>query len=797
MQGVSAVIRVAIGSLICVYIVGTSQLCADEPVDRVTKLIRDFTDGDDIARFAALSQLGRMGPAARRAEPELFKALGDGNVFLRGHAAATIVRIGADPQIIRPLLDDPDSSVRQLVAEALLAVHGDVASTAPVLFEMRHAAGGSGDVDKVFHALSPALARKVQSFVIECVRDEELDDTELQELTVLGPLDAGLVPHLVELFQKRLELRTDVAGLLLQIGPGAQQATPLLQDLPGDNDFKLALTATAALAAIVPENDEYIRLLSGALVGPYREQRELAGQLIDELGPRGAGAAGALVAAMTNEKQRPTDSFRQACATTLGKLGKAGVQAIEPALRQQPEPDACWYMVNALGTLGPDAEPATEALITIITGSDYTTRIRLEAINAIGAIGPSAISSAPALLDQLKTKSESIAVRGAAARALAEVGAHVDGESYGLFSLLDDPDPKVRLEFAVALLRFENDPKPAVSALGMLIDEHDPETCLAALHCLQDLGPRAKPAIPAVVKSLAFEKGVAMGFGGITLSTAAANCLSAIGAAAVPDLTRALDLPDARSRACAAEALGMIGDPAKSAVPALRGLLNDDRRVASQRGCMGCEQSIGECAFSVFGRIGPGASAAVPDLVVVLEREAARGNPSENGQLDFAVTILGRIGPAARIAAPRLHQLLDRDDVDLRLRATIVTALARMTPESPRLVPRLLQLLADFRDEAGSDSINYMGEFSELTEAIVAMTKLRRFFLADLSALCECNLLAYTYRLDAAFAALRIDAGSEPARRYLEWASRHSDWLIRDFAKEKLNALQQPGTSSK
>jgi hypothetical protein len=141
--------------------------------------------------------------------------------------------------------------------------------------------------------------------------------------------------------------------------------------------------------------------------------------------------------------------------------------------------------------------------------------------------------------------------------------------------------------------------------------------------------------------------------------------------------------------------------------------------------------------------------------------------------------------------------LLDRDDVDLRLRATIVTALARMTPESPRLGPRLLQLLAEFRDEAGSDSIIYLEEFSELTEAIVSMTKLRRFLLADLSALCECNLLAYTYRLDAAFATLRIDAGNAPARRYLEWASRHSDWLIKDFAKEKLDALQQPGISPK
>ena len=72
------------------------------------------------------------------------------------------------------------------------------------------------------------------------------------------------------------------------------------------------------------------------------------------------------------------------------------------------------------------------------------------------------------------------------------------------------------------------------------------------------------------------------------------------------------------------------------------------------------------------------------------------------------------------------------------------------------------------------------------------MKKHRKFLLEDLTALCECNVLSDWYRCDAAYTALRIDPGNEPALRYLDWASKHSDWLVRDCAREKLDELRHP-----
>jgi HEAT repeat protein len=57
---------------------------------------------------------------------------------------------------------------------------------------------------------------------------------------------------------------------------------------------------------------------------------------------------------------------------------------------------------------------------------------------------------------------------------------------------------------------------------------------------------------------------------------APADALGRIGPAAVPDLVKTLDDPDARMRAGAVRALGAIGRPAKKAVPALERLSEKD-----------------------------------------------------------------------------------------------------------------------------------------------------------------------------------------------------------------------------
>src|SRR5579863_1599339 len=113
-------------------------LRADQRDERVAKLITELKSEDAEDRQVAAWELGKLGRAARRAEPDLARAFRDPEKRVRGSAAEAFLRIGGEPRIVRPLLEDPENTVRFTVAEALIAVHGDVVSATPVLFELRH-----------------------------------------------------------------------------------------------------------------------------------------------------------------------------------------------------------------------------------------------------------------------------------------------------------------------------------------------------------------------------------------------------------------------------------------------------------------------------------------------------------------------------------------------------------------------------------------------------------------------------------------------------------------------------------
>jgi HEAT repeat protein len=301
------------------------------------------------------------------------------------------------------------------------------------------------------------------------------------------------------------------------------------------------------------------------------------------------------------------------------------------------------------------------------------------------------------------------------------------------------------------------------------------------------------------VEALAFTDGIAMGFGGIPLCQCAEDCLAACGGSAVPELIRALVHPQAQVRARAADALRCIGANAKRAVPALTRLLEDDGTAHFSVGCMGSDRTAGECSLAALGAIGPDAEAAVPEIQRLLKREAAREeDPERTEMLHLVVDALGGIGPSARAAVPELDKLLRREDeyFDERTRAAVVVALARIWPESPSVIPGIRRFLAEVRNNPVDST--FSSEFPIVMETIVKMGPSGRVLLPELIDLFDtCNLLDPGHRCDAAYAAARMDPGNEAAVRYLEWASRHSDWLIGRDAREKLDELRKPATPSR
>jgi len=231
--------------------------------------------------------------------------------------------------------------------------------------------------------------------------------------------------------------------------------------------------------------------------------------------------------------------------------------------------------------------------------------------------------------------------------------------------------------------------------LAQSLSSRDYRVRWIAADSLRDMGPRAGPAVPELICALTGDDP--------TLCADSAKALGAIGrdaSAAVPELrqaTQANENPSARIAAAealwridqtlgdeavtilvrevgnkrtdtaapfyrrdAAHALGRIGPPAKSAVPALIEALSDNFRETRS------------AAAGALGRIGPDARAAVPALVKALSDQ-------ERFVRLIAARALGRIGKEAKDALPALERLVGDKEEDVRKAAA--QALARIQSE--------------------------------------------------------------------------------------------------------------------
>jgi HEAT repeat protein len=140
----------------------------------------------------------------------------------------------------------------------------------------------------------------------------------------------------------------------------------------------------------------------------------------------------------------------------------------------------------------------------------------------------------------------------------------------------------------------------------------------------------------------------------------------------VPDLIRALDDPQVSYAAI--HALGEVGPGATAAVPALVVMLSD--------------RFVGRYASAALVRIGP---AAVPALIPALSSKDA-------GVRYLAAEALGEIGPEARAAGPALMRMLARDeDFTTAFRAIVRLGL---NPETAAAIPLAADRLNRMRWES-------------------------------------------------------------------------------------------------
>ena len=199
----------------------------------------------------------------------------------------------------------------------------------------------------------------------------------------------------------------------------------------------------------------------------------------------------------------------------------------------------------------------------------------------------------------------------------------------------------------------------------------DPRVRWEALKTLRALGPQAAAATQALTDVLRDEDN--------SIRIEAAGTIRAIGpgaAKAVPQLALLLKDRDQCVVFAAIGALGAMGPSAASAVP--------DLIVASL-------DSANHDAFAMaVEKIGPGASAAVPRLVSLLEV----------GRNKYAASALGRVGHGTGDSIAALTATVADRSSAMELRWVAVDSLGRIGPDARSAIPTLMAAQADGLDNA-------------------------------------------------------------------------------------------------
>ncbi|MCA9076359.1 MAG: HEAT repeat domain-containing protein [Planctomycetaceae bacterium] len=269
-----------------------------------------------------------------------------------------------------------------------------------------------------------------------------------------------------------------------------------------------------------------------------------AAKAIALMGPIAAKATPELATVLHDKSRTHVD--RLSCVEALARIGGASDHAVAALLKlietdighthEAHELQAA--AVDGLALVGPQASPAVPMLIRLT--SDDSGPLRKKSAVALGAIGPPS-GIAAASLAELVIFDDLQEVREAAAASLATIG---DAGTLALRKLLSDLDPSVRRLAAISLGTVLRTNDENTEALHLALKDEDTSVRLRAAESLWNTTKYAEEILPVVLETLTSE--------------------------------------DRQLRIGAYRLLVSLGPAAKSAIPDLQRLAEDERPYVQQ-----------------------------------------------------------------------------------------------------------------------------------------------------------------------------------------------------------------------
>jgi HEAT repeat protein len=324
-----------------------------------------------------------------------------------------------------------------------------------------------------------------------------LSDSHVNDL--LGTLQTDS-PEAVELTPRLIEivadgscsnvLRQRAAMTLGRIGTPAVEGVPVLVGLldhpPVDGGESVRYWALKSLGLFGRNAQAAVPRLSRELSDRSRPMDDRI-LVADVLGQIGSGTA---IEVLGRELLRPvgTDDaslLRQVIVDSFAYSGPEGVAALPSLVRVTSDNDADVRRkaCEALGRLGPRAEPAIDSLVDRLVLDD-SPAVRDAAAVAMSRLGPAAVPILGAMLRDGDT-----GMKWRAAQALGRTGRLGTRETATLQAATTDPDAQVRLAALDALWLIHRDPSLVCEPALRELSRGDRETRKLASQLLVSITP--------------------------------------------------------------------------------------------------------------------------------------------------------------------------------------------------------------------------------------------------------------------------------------------------------------------
>ena len=633
------------------------EALVDEDPDAVEKLSALVVDSDARVRRDALFGLGRLGPDAAAALPQVRERLRDADPHVRGYALTALVRICDDPVEVSSAavrqLSDPNDGVRDAAGRYL---RNAGPSVLPAVLEFAHSEQ-QATRDHVVRIIRRVDRRCEHPEVTEALR-ELLNDPDASVR-----IDAG-------------------RGL---VDRGAANLADVRLWLAAD-DSATAYLALEALGNLGPEQEELFPLLI-----------ERARRPPSHWNPIRFGDDGQI-----SFRANAEYTYRMALLRALERFGTAARPAAEALLEQIEALPAreCSYYANALLDIGADPDEVLRLVSPVRSSENPEDNGWFAAL--LARCKPELARERAASLIERHAGNPMQIDAGEAAE-LSGLAAAAPDATPLLAALLAHPDEQTRMRVVAGLERSGAVAAPAVSALVELLGREGPGSPNGrrVIEALGKIGPAARAAAPRLAQILdaPFEKPderIPRNSSWYDPRSAALRALGRIGdgapeivAAIRGRLVRGESSPSRRNAGddlClealkalirlggtaleSSDVLGLLDDPlpgvrAQTAAVVPRFCTDDATALDRLKRALGDDDPFVQSAAALaLGKLGPRAAPAVPQL-----RELA--GDARNA------------GPNWRRAGPQISEVVGLGDQDLRrlsVARAAVMALGKIDP---------------------------------------------------------------------------------------------------------------------